>query len=242
VSDLRVIRELVRWLVEDGRAARITIAEGAGGWKPAALDGWSTDWNGEFDGLTYRGIAREFGIELLDLNFAESVNWIRSGRSYRLARAVRDCDCLISHSPLKTNVGTGVSLSIKNLFGIAPGSVYGFPKFGLHAVGPLDEVAVDLLEFRPDTYAILGGPWGIEAEADTPVEHSVLLCGSSAVAVDTVAAAVMGFDAEELDFLPLAARRGLGSCRLRRIRVEGDRIEEARRPFRRPAQWEVACR
>lgn len=240
VTDLRIVRSLVRWLA--ARGCRIVIAEGAGGWRPAPVDGWTTDWGGEFDGLSYAAIAREFDAELLDLNFAPAVEYRISGRVYTLARAIRDCDRLFSLSPLKTNKGAGISLAMKNLFGIAPGSVYGFPKLGLHALGPLPELIADIFSFRPDAWAIIGGPLGVEGDGDFTVRHNVLLAGGDAVAVDAIGAAVMGFQPPELGFLRVARARGLGTIDLDAIEVRGNTVAEARRTFRRSAQWEVACR
>jgi uncharacterized protein (DUF362 family) len=193
---------------------RITIAEGPGGWREG---GWGA----------------YAGYETLDLNYAETLAW----QKYTLARAVRECDTYITLSPLKTNKGTGVSLALKNAFGTAPGSVYGWPKFGLHALGPLEETIVDLYQYRPPDYAILGGCWGVEGEGDQPVHHNVLVAGENAVAVDMVAARVMGFEPEEIGFLRVACRRGLCPA----VEILGD-FEIARRPFRRSAQWEAACR
>ena len=241
VTDLRVVRSLVRWLATRG-CGRITIAEGAGGWRSAPADGWTTDWDGAFEGLSYTGIAREWGADLLDLNRAAAVTHRAGGRTFQLARAIRDCDRVISLSPLKTNKGAGVSLAMKNLFGVAPGSVYGFPKFGLHALGPVPELVADVFAFRPDTYAVTGGPWGVEGEGSVPVHHNVLVAGASAVAADAVGAALMGFAPDELEFLRAAARRGLGVTDLRAIEIRGNTVEEARRAFSRPAQWEVVCR
>ena len=241
VTDLRIVRSLLRWLAERD-CGPITIAEGAGGWRPAPLDGWTTDWEGRFGGLSYAGIARESGATLLDLNFAETVEHHASGRTYALARAVRDCDRVVTLSPLKTNKGAGVSLAMKNLFGIAPGAVYGFPKFGLHALGPVPEMVADLFAFRPDAYGIIGGSWGVEGEGDREMRHNVLIAGADAVAVDAVGGAVMGFEINELEFLNIARRRGLGANNPGAICVRGNSIKQARRPFRRPSQWEVACR
>jgi uncharacterized protein (DUF362 family) len=240
VTDLRIVRTLVEWLVN--RGCRVTIAEGAGGWRPAPVDGWTTDWDGQFGGLSYAAIARETGAALLDLNFAETVAFRASGRVYAVPRAIRDCDRFISLSPLKTNKGAGVSLSMKNFFGIAPGSVYGFPKFGLHALGPLPELICDLYSLRPDAYALIGGPWAVEGDADLSVRHNVLIAGADCVAVDAVGAAVMGFRINELEYLRVAQARGLGATDPGAVEVRGTSILEARRLFRRPAQWEVECR
>lgn len=237
VTDLRIVRSLVAWLTE--RGCRVTIAEGAGGWRPAPVDGWTTDWGGEFGGLTYTAIAREFGADLLDLNFAETVEYRASGHVYAVPRAVRDCHRLFSLSPLKTNKGAGISLAMKNFFGIAPGSVYGFPKLGLHALGPLPELIVDLFALRPDAYGIIGGPWAVEGDADCSLRHNLLVAGPDCVALDAVGAALMGFEPVELEFLRVAQARGLGTIDPGMIDVRGNTIEEACRTFRRSAQWEA---
>jgi len=200
VTDPRLVYALCEHL-----RGRITIAEGAGGWREG---GW--------------GAYADY--ETLDLNYAETHSWLR----YRLARVVRECDTLISMSPLKTNKGTGVSLAMKNLFGIAPGTVYGWPKFGLHDLGPLEETVVDLYQYRPPDYAILGGCWGVEGQGDLSVHHNVLVAGENAVAVDMVAARVMGFEPEEVGFLRVARRRGLCPA----VEIAGD-FELACRRFRR---------
>lgn len=233
VTDLRVVRALLAWLRE-GFSGRITIAEGAGGWRRAATDGWNTDWNGDFDGLSYQALARHFDTELLDLNEAETVEHRSSGRTFRLARAVRDCQRLFSLSPLKTNKGAVVSLAMKNLFGVAPGAVYGFPKFGLHALGPVPELVGDIFAFRPDTCAILGGSWCVEGAGDQPLRHNVMVAGADAVAADAVASMVMGFDPLRLDFLQMAQARGLGCANPCAIQVCGARPDAVRRAFLPP--------
>ncbi|MFB3825837.1 MAG: DUF362 domain-containing protein [Bryobacteraceae bacterium] len=214
VTDPLLVRELASLI-----GGRITVAEGAGGWKPAPDDGWS-DYA---------------GLELLDLNYAETIEW----RRYTLPRAVRECDTFVTLSPLKTNKGAGVSLAMKNQFGIAPGTVYGWPKFGLHALGPIEETIVDLYCFRPPDYAVLGGSWGVEGEADRPLRHNVIVAGANAVAVDMTAARIMGFEPEELAFLRVARARGLWPAN---IDICGDRLDSAVRPFRRSAQWEATCK
>ena len=234
VTDLRVVRSLIAWLVEHGRGGRITIAEGAGAWRSG---GWTTDWSGAYGGLSYAALALEcaarypgVAFDLLDLNYGGAVEWRCSGRRFQLARAVAECDALVTLSPLKTNIGAGVSLALKNSFGTAPGSVYGFPKFGLHALGPLEELIVDVFSFRPADYALLGGPWGIEGNPDASVPHNLLVAGQNCVAVDTVAAMAMGFDPAALPYLRVAAERGLGCGE---ITIAGCGLEEARRSYRK---------
>jgi hypothetical protein len=65
----------------------------------------------------------------------------------------------------------------------------------------------------------------------TPIRLGTVIAGTDPVAVDAVAAAVMGFDPTEIGYLVYADRAGLGVGRLERIRVLGDSIDRVRRRF-----------
>ncbi|MBI3696208.1 MAG: DUF362 domain-containing protein, partial [Acidobacteria bacterium] len=145
----------------------------------------------------------------------------------------------ISVAPLKTHRLTGVSLGMKNYFGIGPGAKYGFPKQGLHKLGAPDEVLVDLFAFHPADYAILGGSWGVEGDGPywpgaRSVHHNVIVAGADTVAVDSVGASVMGFDPVNIRHLPLAADKGFGIWAPESIWTRGNTTGEARRMFRKP--------
>lgn len=56
VTDPRVVRTVISYLAEHKRGLRFTIVEGSSQWLPmerskSPVDGWSTEWGGEFDGL-----------------------------------------------------------------------------------------------------------------------------------------------------------------------------------------------
>ena len=80
VTDLRVIKSLIGYLIERCRPRRITIAEGGAEWKkatePGQEDGWTVCWP-DFDGLSYTGIVAAFGeqhpglVDIVDLNYDE---------------------------------------------------------------------------------------------------------------------------------------------------------------------------
>jgi hypothetical protein len=251
VADLRVVRSLIEFLVERKCGARFTIAEGSGEWQPrekskAAFDGWSTEWGGEFGGLSYDKMIRELSqkypkiaFDRVDLNFDEPIALPLRGKplTYFIPKTIQQCDRIISVAPLATDEQTGVSLSVANYRGIAPGAQYGFPKTGLMKLGRPDEVLVDLFSYHPADYAIVGGTWGVEGGRPSdagarPVHHNVLVAGTNAVSVDAVAAAIMGFDPTQVAHLALAERRGFGDADLGPIWTRGNEIEQARRPFR----------
>jgi uncharacterized protein (DUF362 family) len=264
VTDLRVVKSVISFLAEKKRGARITIAEGSPEWQPVEhsklrVDGWTTDWGGAFDGMTYRGMIQDFAkrypsveFDIVDLNFDEHFEATAPGRAhaannrqgvYAIPKAVRSCDKLISVAPLKTHASCGVALSVANYMGIAPGAKYGFPKKGLDELGAPDDVMIDLFMHHPADYAIVGGCWGIEGEGPNApggasVHHNVVIAGPSATAVDTTAAAVMGFDAKTLPYLDKLVRRGYGIADIDSIWTRGNEVEQARRLFKKPARWE----
>jgi hypothetical protein len=262
-TDLRIIHSLVSFLIENKCGKRITIAEGAAGWMPVErsgkpVDGWRTDWEGAFGGLSYKKMIADFSrrwqdirFELLDLNFADYLEVPvprkahaagASPPTYFVPKVILQCDRLISVAPLKTDAETGVSLSIRNYFGIAPGARYGFPKRGLDKMGDPNEVMVDLFCFHPADYALVGGSWGFEGNVSgvppgAAVHHNVIVAGAKAVAVDAIGAAIMGFAPAELPYLQRMERRGFGVSDIDAIWTRGNDLDEAKRNFRKPEGW-----
>jgi uncharacterized protein (DUF362 family) len=228
VTDLRVVRSLIEFLVEHKCGARFTIAEGPDGGQPRAVDGWSTEWGGEFGGLSYdkmiRELARKYpkiAFDRVDLNFDEAIELPLRGKAlaYFIPKTIQQCDRVISVAPLATSEQTGVSLSVANYRGIAPGAHL--------KLGQPDEVLVDLFSYHPADYAIVGGAWGIEGGGQS-VHHNVLVAGTNAVSVDAAGAAIMGFEPTRVAHLALAQHRGFGSADLGTIWIRGNEIEQAR--------------
>jgi uncharacterized protein (DUF362 family) len=263
VTDLRLVRAVINYLMEHKRGARITIAEGSQQWLPAdrsksAVDGWTTDWGGAFDGLSYKKMVEDFSkkypdvdFDIADLNFAESLELPVLGKPlgrlnpagrYTVAKVIDECDIVISIAPLKTDATTGVALTFSNYLGFAPGAKYGFPKSGLLKLGSPEEVMVDLHSYHPADFSILGGPFGVEGDGPAgpgaaPVHYNVLVAGARPASVDAVAATLMGFNVEQLPYLALAGSLGYGSPRLRDIWMRCSPMEQALRPFRKPSNW-----
>jgi len=267
VTDLRVVHAVISYLVEHKCGGRITIADGSAEWLPmekshSPVDGWSTEWGGAFGGLSYRKMVDEFSkkfsnvqFDIADLNFGESIELPVPGGAlakqnprgvYTIAKVIQQCDKLISIVPLKTDKRTGVALTFNNYLGIAPGSKYGFPKDALLKLGTPEAVVVDLFRYHPADYCILGGSFGVEGDGpDGPgaatVHHNLLVAGSKAVSVDSVAATLMGFDPDPIPYLNMAERSGAyGVVDIDVIWTRGNEVEEARHAFRKPANWHPA--
>jgi hypothetical protein len=262
VTDLRIVRAVINYLVENKCGGRITIAEGSPQWLPvdkskSPVDGWTTEWGGAFGGLSYRKMVEEFSkkhrgvrFEIADLNFSESLELPVSGKAvarqnpsgaYTIGKVIQQCDKLISIAPLKTDARTGVALTFSNYLGIAPGAKYGFPKSALLKLGSPEEVMVDLFSYHPADYCILGGPFGVEGNGpdgpgEASVRHNLLVTGTKAVSVDAVAALLMGFKPEDVPYFALAEKSGdYGTPGTDYIWTRGNDVEEASRAFRKAA-------
>ena len=149
-----------------------------------------------------------------------------------LPKTVMGVDFLVSMPKLKTHHWAGVTLSLKNMFGIVPGSCYGWPKNVLHWAG-IDRSILDInASARPD-FAIVDGIVGMEGNGPlqgTPKACGVLVLGNDPVAVDATCCRVMGLLPEKVKYLSLAGTL-LGNLKLEKIQQIGETIESVRTPF-----------
>jgi len=261
VTDPRLVASVLGYLVERGLGRRFSIVEGAP-WKAAGTADsiWDSNWNGNFDGLTYRSVVQEMSnkhrslrFELLDLNTAPSLEMPVNGRvfasrnpkgMYHVPRVLRECDKVISIAPLSTRASTDIGLSILNYLGFSPADAYGEGKQRLPASGEPGEISVDMFSFHPADYSIVGGTFAAESDGSSGGStrmrrHNVLIAGTNAPAVDAVGAAVMGFDSTKIRHLDLAVRHGYGVNDAYSIWTRGVEIDEVKAEFRKPTAGEV---
>ena len=155
-------------------------------------------------------------------------------------KTVLNADFVVSMPKLKTHHWVGATLSLKNMFGIVPGSCYGWPKNALHWAG-ITRAILDINgTVRPD-FAIVDGIVGMEGNGPiqgSPKPCGILVMGDDPVAVDATCARVMGLVPERIDYLRKAATL-LGHLSRDRIRQLGETIESVRTPF---AVLDTFCR
>ena len=149
-----------------------------------------------------------------------------------LPKIVLGVDFLVSIAKLKTHHWAGVTLSLKNMFGVVPGSCYGWPKNILHWAG-IDNSILDInAAARPD-FAIIDGIVGMEGNGPiqgSPKPAGLLIFGDDPVAVDATGCRVMGLKPEKVKYL---ARAGtlLGNLEAAKIQEIGERVESVRSSF-----------
>jgi uncharacterized protein (DUF362 family) len=149
-----------------------------------------------------------------DLNL-DQVSEVRLNRPFStlsriyLPHTVLDCDLLVSLPKMKTHHWTGATLSMKNLFGVVPGNVYGWPKNPLHWAG-IDECIADLHYLFPRQFCIVDGIEGMEGNGPilgTRKMAGVIAAGSHPPSVDATCCRIMQIDPQKIGYLKLIERR-----------------------------------
>ena len=136
---------------------------------------------------------------------------------------------LISAAKLKTHGQTVVTLSLKNLYGLAPPSIYSaagqtLPRWDLHARG-FDQSAVDLNLARRVNYAVIDGVWGMEGPGPitgTPVAMNLVLAGLNPVALDLAGMHAMHIPQNIVLHVFYAGLKGLGPLDASQVAMVGD--------------------
>ena len=106
----------------------------------------------------YESLLRENGIRFVDLNRDELAPVNLSAEYSGLKRlwlptTILRADFLVSMPKVKTHHWSGVTLSMKNMFGVVPGNKYGWPKNILHWHG-IHESTLDLCATIPVHFVI----------------------------------------------------------------------------------------
>jgi uncharacterized protein (DUF362 family) len=153
-------------------------------------------------------------------------------RELYLPETVLAADLVVSMPKLKTHHWAGVTLSLKNMFGIVPGSCYGWPKNILHWAG-ITRALLDINSTVRPAFAIVDGIVGMEGNGPiqgTPKQCGVLVLGDDPVAVDATCARVMALAPERIEHLAQASYL-LGHLKEENIQQLGESIARVRTPF-----------
>jgi uncharacterized protein (DUF362 family) len=134
----------------------------------------------------------------------------------------------IVHLPtVKCHIYTTTTGAMKNAFG----GLLDTHRHYTHSV--IHETLVDLLaiqkEIHPGIFTVMDGTFcgnGPGPRTMVPVEQGVMLASADSVAIDAVAARIMGFDPMTIDYIRLAHEDGLGTGRIDEIEVVGENIRD----------------
>jgi uncharacterized protein (DUF362 family) len=192
--------------------------------------------------LTASGIhdvITEHKVSYLDLN-TDDVRVIKLRSSFTdlkqlyLPETLFKADLLVSMPKLKTHHWAGVTLSLKNMFGVVPGSVYGWPKNALHWAG-IHESILDINSSLPlPQFAIVDGIVGMEGNGPLQGQAKLsrmLILGDDLVAVDATATRLMTIEPRKIRYLEKAGDF-MGNLAYEQIDQIGERFDRFQQDFR----------
>ncbi|MBV8705675.1 MAG: DUF362 domain-containing protein [Acidobacteriaceae bacterium] len=155
----------------------------------------------------------EFENRFTDLNLDE-VTKIQLRKPFStlkelyLPHTVLGCDLLVSLPKMKTHHWAGATLAMKNLFGIVPGGVYGWPKNVLHWAG-INECIADLHSLFPRQFCLVDGIEGMEGNGPilgSMKRSGVIVAGAHPPSVDATCCRIMQIDPAKVGYLNLVGQ------------------------------------
>ena len=176
-------------------------------------------------------------ISFVDLNYDDVFSIPNSGGWSRLKELIlpqtlKEVDWVVSMPKMKTHHWAGVTLSMKNMFGLMPGAYYGWPKNVLHAVG-IPKAILDINATVKPHLAIVDGIVGMEGDGPimgVPRHVGALVIGRNLCAVDATCSRVMGINPGKVKYLKAADGR-IGTIREKNIFQRGETIESVKTSF-----------
>ena len=181
-------------------SAEIAIGEGCG-------SGTTMDC---FAANGYTALAERAEVRLIDFNEEEYDVLEDEGalqlKQFHLPRIARDA-FIISAPILKDHSMTITSISMKNIFGLAPGPVYqgSWNKSKLHTPST-DCSIVDICAYKKPDLCVVDAITALTGAhlSGTPKKIGLILAGFDPVAVDAVGTRLLGHKPERLEYLTLA--------------------------------------
>ena len=174
-------------------------------------------------------VAKETGAQLVRFEKSAVVERHVNGNSYFIAKAVTDADLVINICKLKTHNLTLFTGAIKNMFGSVPG----FKKSEYHKLAPrvddFSKIVVDIFSATRPQLNIMDAVEVMEGNgpsAGKVTRLGLILAGKDAVALDSIAAKLIGFEDGEISTTSEAYRRGLGEKDIEKMLIKGTALEE----------------
>ena len=231
------VRAVVEFLRDQGEK-NVAVAEGAA---------MGTTSKG-FREYGYEALAREYGLELIDLNEPKSWKVVfvihpdLKPWPVKVAQTMVDPNnYIISLTRLKSHVQVGVTLTAKN---VIMGSLMIMDKNRMHPTEAgarlLDYNLFSLMQHLHIDLAILDGFEGMEGDGPingTPVDHRIAIAGKDYLSVDRVGTEVMGADFDNIRYLNLLWDHKFGEGDLSQIQVLGESIESCQRTYKMAARF-----
>lgn len=176
-------------------------------------------------------MAHREGFELVSFESSGVERYVIEDREYYLARPATEADLIINIPKLKTHVLTLMTGAVKNLFGLIPG----FRKATYHKQYPkpnqFAQVIVDILSLMPPALTIMDAVLTMEGDGPSsgqPRWTNLMLGSRDAVALDAVAAEIIGLDPGKVPTTRIASEAGLGIGWPEAVRIAGENLADVK--------------
>ncbi len=189
----RVARATVRLLREETHAELVCVEISVVGSAEQRMDNRT---------ITLLPLLQEYGITFVDGDLPPHKLYAVPGggqmfRQYLLPQDAVEADAFVSVQKLKNHAFMGVTLCLKNLFGLVPTEPHGRSRQYYHHLVRMPYVLADLGRILNPTLNILdalvsqtGREWG----EPNPVVTNALIAGDQVIATDACATSLMGHD------------------------------------------------
>jgi len=178
-----------------------------------------------FKYLGYEKLAKDCNVDLVNLSVVEAekttVKVVDEVFEFSVPKIIRDADLCVNVPKMKYMSFTKISAALKNIYGCNP-----YPKkFEYHS--ELDKVIVALNKVMPFDLHVLDG---LTVCGSKTLRLGLVMVSQDPIAVDAVAATIMGVNPKSVVHLRLAEKEGLGKTS---FVVKGASIDYFRKRFPR---------
>ncbi len=196
-------------------------------------DATMTNADKAFEVTGMKEMCKRNGVECLNLRHEKEKTKIdvHNGEALKritVPRIVTE-SAIISAAKLKTHRATGVTLGMKNMFGLLPDKF----KAKYHLRG-INKVVVDINTVLRPVLTVIDGFVGMEGRGPAggkPIQMDLIVAGTDPVATDSTACRIMGIDPHEIQHIYKAYEKGLGN--IDDIKLVGERLENVVKVFAR---------
>ena len=205
-----------------------------------------------FDTLGYTELAESLNIPLINLHSGDIVEVpLKEGfaaKSLKIHKVLSDVDLVCSVPMMKTHVLATVTLAMKNLIGLYPGTEYYSVRSWLHdraAERGSEGVAYEVIDMNRAVrtgLSVIDATIAMEGNGPsdgTLVNMGLIIAGTSPLATDMVGANIMGFEMDAIPAINLAHKAGMEPSLISNIEIRGLTMEQTRRNFVKPqiSKW-----
>jgi uncharacterized protein (DUF362 family) len=192
------------------------------------------------------------GIPLINLHSGDIVEVALekgyAADSVKIHKLLAEADLIVSIPMMKTHTLATITLAMKNLIGLYPGTEYYSVRSWLHdraaergSTGVAYEV-IDMNRAVKTGLSVIDASSAMEGNGPfngTLIDMNLIIAGTSPLAADMVGAMIMGFETDEIPAISLAHKSGLKPQSLSEVEIRGLGIEQVRRRFVRPyiSKW-----